>query len=350
MKTNLLPALCLLLGLSLQSCMQSTTLQVLQPADMRLPDHISTIATIDRSKPSSGFLNVLEGLFTGEGIGQDKRGRLRALDGLTHSLTRTPRFLVKPTDVELEGAKGGANMIEPLPWSEIEAICQRYGADAVLAIENYDTDAFVGTSSYLEKYKDKEGVEHSRTKWRARADLGVTIGWRLYDPKTKIIEDEFSVHLDESYTADGDHENQARNNLPDPAYRSFELSYRAGQRYGMRIAPVWINVSRSFFSKGKEPYKDEMKEAARLANAGKWDDAVEMWKKMLPGADTKTAGRAAHNLAVASERIGRLQEALEWAEKAWTQYGNKTSRNYIGVLNQRINDERKAQSQLPTRT
>ena len=330
--------------------MQTTALQVLQPADMRIPDHINVIATIDRSKPSSGFVNVLEGLFTGESIGQDKRGRLRALDGLTHSLTRTPRFQVKPTDVELEGTNAGVNMAEPLSWSEIESICQRYGSDAVLAIENYDTDALVNTSSYLEKYKDKQGVERTRTKWRAVANLDVTIGWRLYDPKTRIIEDEFSVHLDESYSSNGDQESQARNNLPDPVYRSFELSYRAGQRYGMRIAPVFVNVSRSFYSKAKGFYKENMKEAARLAGAGKWDEASEIWTDLVSRADQKTAGRAAHNLAVASERMGRLQEALEWAEKAWTQYGNKSSRNYIGVLNQRINDDRKVRSQLPTRT
>ncbi|MBK7407804.1 MAG: hypothetical protein IPJ40_06820 [Saprospirales bacterium] len=108
-----------LLGISLQSCMHSTTLQVLQPADMRIPEHLTTIATIDRSKPSNGFVNVLEGLFTGETIGQDKRGRLRALDGLTHSLTRTPRFQVKPTDIELEGTNTGNNMAPPLPGRKL---------------------------------------------------------------------------------------------------------------------------------------------------------------------------------------------------------------------------------------
>ena len=339
-----------LLGTGLQSCMQSTTLQVLQPADMRLPEHINTIATIDRSKPSSGFVNVLEGLFTGETIGQDKRGRLAGLDGLTHSLTRTPRFQVKPTDVELEGTKTANNMAPPLPWSEIESICDRYGADAVLAIEQYDSDAIVSTRSFQEKYKDKEGVQQTRTRYKAIATLNVTIGWRLYDPSTKIIEDEFSVHLDENYSAEGDQERQARSNLPDPVRRSFDLSYKAGQRYGMRIAPVWVTVSRSFFTKGKGIHKETMQNAARLADAGNWDQASEVWTDLVSSADEKTAGRAAHNLAVSSERLGRLEEAVDWAEKAWLSYGNKTSRNYLGILRQRIEDDRKARSQLPSRT
>ena len=330
--------------------MHSTTLQVLQPADMRLPEHLTTIATIDRSQPASGFVNVLEGLFTGETIGQDKRGRLRALDGLTHSLTRTPRFQVKPTDVEMKGTNTGNNMAPPLPWSEIESICQRYGADAVLAIEQYDSDAIVATQTFQEKYKDKEGVERSRTRYKAIANLDVTIGWRLYDPSTKVIEDEFSVHLDESYSANGDQERQARANLPDPVSRSFELSYRAGQRYGMRIAPVWVTVSRSFFSKGKDVYKEPMSQAARLADSGNWEEAASIWSGLVSTADIKTAGRAAHNLAVASERLGQLEKAVEWAEKAWLEMGNKSSRNYLGILRQRIEDDRKARSQLPSRT
>ena len=340
----------LLLGMSLSSCMQNTALQVLQPAEMRMPDHINTIVTIDRSKPASGFLNVLEGLFTGESIGQDRRGRLRALDGLTHSLTRTPRFQVRPSDIEMDGTNTANRMAPPLPWAEIESICRQYDADAVVAIERFDSDAIVATRSFEEKYKDKEGVQRTRTRWEAAATLNVTIGWRLYDPQKQVIEDEFSVHLDENYSARGDSERQARSNLPDPVARSFDLSYRVGQKYGMRIAPVWISVSRPFFTNGKGIYKDQMKEAARLADSGNWDAAARIWTEVAAQADVKTAGRAFHNLAVASERLGQLEKALELAEKAWLEYGNKTSRNYMGVLDQRILDERKARSQIPSRT
>ncbi|MBK7407805.1 MAG: hypothetical protein IPJ40_06825 [Saprospirales bacterium] len=172
----------------------------------------------------------------------------------------------------------------------------------------------------------------------------------MYDPSTKVIEDEFSVHLDESYSATGDQERQARANLPDPVSRSFDLSYRAGQRYGMRIAPVWITVSRSFFAKGKGVHKDAMQQAARLADSDKWEEAAKIWTTLVSTADIKNAGRAAHNLAVANERLGQLEKAVEWAEKAWLELGNKSSKNYLGVLRQRIEDDRKARSQLPSRT
>lgn len=87
--------LTLFVALSLASCMQSTTLRVLQPAQLTVPEHINTMALVDRSNSSNGWVNVLEGLFTGEAIGQDRKSRLEAVSGLTDALTRTPRFQVK---------------------------------------------------------------------------------------------------------------------------------------------------------------------------------------------------------------------------------------------------------------
>ena len=52
----------------------------------------------------------------------------------------------------------------------------------------------------------------------------------------------------------------------------------------------------------------------------------------------KAAGRAAYNMAVASEINGNLDLALEWAQKAWTDYGNKKARDYINVIKARKND------------
>jgi hypothetical protein len=339
----LLPALLLLF---FSSCTSTTSLRVLQPAEMKLPDHISKVATIDRSKPSKGFVNVLEGLFTGEAINQDRRGRENALDGLTYSLTRTPRFEVKPTDVIYEGSSAGGSMAPPLPWPEIDRICNNYGADAVLAIESYDSDIFSNSSSYEEKYKDKEGVERVRVRWRADAEVGVRIGWRFYDPKNKIILDEFTAFANDRFSATGNSRQQALNNLPDLAYRTFDVSRAAGELYGMRVAPVWVNVGRTFFTKGKKGYKEDMKQAARYANSGAWERAAGVWSDLVASADTKTAGRAAHNMAVASEVSGKLDLALEWANKAYQDFNNKASREYIYILEQRMNDERKVDYQL----
>ncbi|MBK6994271.1 MAG: hypothetical protein IPH31_04870 [Lewinellaceae bacterium] len=67
----------------------------------------------------------------------------------------------------------------------------------------------------------------------------------------------------------------------------------------------------------------------------------------LSGDNRKAAGRAAFNMAVASEVSGNLDLALEWATKSWNDYGNKKARNYINIIKARQNDARKVDSQMP---
>lgn len=331
------------------SCTKSVAIRVLQPAEMMVPEHIQTIVTIDRSKPSSGFATFVEGLFTGENINQDRRGRKEALNGLSHSLTRTPRFQVKHSDLTMEGSKGGVNMAYPLDWAQVQSICNQYGADALIAIEAYDSDIYVTTSPYTVTRKDDEGNEYKETRYQAEANVNITIGWRFYDPKKKIILDEFTVQTGENYSANGNTAEQAKQNLPDLAYKAFDISRIAGEKYGMRVAPVWINVHRQFYTKGKKPFKEQMQRAARMAQNDQWESAAQVWQKMVETADKKTAGRAAYNLAVAAERLGYLESALKWAEKAYLEFNFKPAAQYVQQLKVRINDARLLEYQMHTK-
>jgi hypothetical protein len=345
MKTSLLSFLLALVLLS--GCMKSARMTVLQPAQMTIPEHISTVAVVDRSKPSNGWLNVLEGMLTGEAIGQDRRSREQAVQGLTQVLTRTPRFKVKYTGIEMTGSKAGSNLPAPLDWPEIERICREYGADAVVTIESFDSDNNTSTRSVQNKRKDKNGKQYIETTYNGRQRTGVRMGWRMYDPSTKIILDEFVTDDYLERTSSGATERAALNNLPSQVNVTRDVAHIGGTAYGMRIAPVYVQVNRQYYGKSKAA-KAEMKQAARLAAAGNWDKAAEIWKKLSekPGMDQKAAGRAAYNMAVAAEMKGQLELAQEWAEKAWTKYGNKKAKYYINTLKMRQNDARKVDSQM----
>ena len=339
----------LLLVFLLGSCMRSTTLQVLQPAQLTVPEHINTIAMLDRSKPSNGWLNVLEGLFSGEAIGQDRRSRQEAMSGLTDALTRTPRFQVKNTGIEMTGSKAGGNMPRPLEWDEVERICREYNTDAVVAIESFDSDNSTSTSKSLNKRKDKNGKEYTEVRYNSRQRTSVRIGWRTYDPKRKVIFDEYTTDDYLERSGSGDTERRALDNLPSQVSVTRDVAFNVGIEYGARIAPLYVNISRSYYSKAKG-YKALMKEAARYFEDRKMEQATGVWKKviaMAAGKNKKAAGRAAYNMAVAAEVNGNLEIALDWAQRAWTEYGNKQARNYINTIKQRQNDARKVATQMP---
>ncbi len=344
-----LPTAAFLLVLALSSCMRSTSLRVLQPAQMTLPEHITTVAIVDRSKPSNGWSNFLEGLITGEEIGQDRRSRQTAVDGLTNALTRTPRFQVKSTGIEMTGTKAGARMPPALEWSEVEKICRDYGANAIVTIESFDSDNSRSARAYTETKKDKTGKKYTVTSYQSQQRTGVHIGWRLYDPKTKIILDEYVTDDYLERNGSGTTERAALNNLPSQLDVTRDVAYNVGLEYGARIAPIYVNVSRNYYHKAKG-FKKEMKQAAGYLASRDFEKATPIWKKIIALSATsnkKAAGRAAYNMAIASEISGNLELALEWAQKSWTDYGNKKARAYINVIKARQNDARKVDSQMP---
>ncbi len=338
-------ALCIAL---LSSCMRSASLTVLQPAKFTVPENIAKIAVVDRSKPSNGWLNVLEGMVTGEAIGQDRRSREEAVAGLTEGLRNTPRFQVVRTGIEMTGAKAGVNMPEPLSWSEIERICKEFNADAVVTIESFDTDNNVSTVRRQNKSKDaKTGKETITTRYDSDMRTSVRMGWRMYDPHTRIILDEFITDNNTASNGSGATERDAVSRLPSQTSVTRQVAFMGGEQYGMRIAPTYVRISRDYYAKAKG-VKTEMKQAARYASGGSWDKAAAQWKLIYESnlSNTKVAGRAAYNMAVAAEMQGNTVVALEWAKNSWEKYGNKKARQYIYTLESRLNDQRKVDQQM----
>ena len=349
MKTNIILPIVVFAVILLASCSPTTPLQVLQPAEMVVPDHVQTIVTLDRSKPEKGFENFLEGLITGENIGQDREGRRFALEGLTSALTRTPRFDVKHTGIEKTGSRGGNSFAAPLPWSEVEQLCRDYGGDALVAIETFDSDNSVAYEEERNKRKDEDGNEYTEISYEAELNMAVRIGWRFYDPKSRVILDEFTVIQNARDFASDDTKDEALRRLIDQTTITRDVSFDAGAQYGMRIAPVWITVNRPFYDSGKGKFDDEMARAARFARADQWEEAAQIWRNVIRQADAKTAGRAAFNMAVANERKGLLDSALEWAQRAYTDFNNKKARNYIRDLQIRISDQERLKEQMKDR-
>ena len=109
------------------------------------------------------------------------------------------------------------------------------------------------------------------------------------------------------------------------------MSIKAGQNYAFRIIPYRIRVYRDYFVKGS----DNFKIAKRKAQMGQWDEAGELWRKETGNPKMKIAGRAAYNMAIISEINGDLDEALNWARKAWGDYNIKQALDYVRILENR---------------
>jgi len=332
-----------LILLLITSCNPTTQIQVLQPAAFAIPDHIETVVTINRSIPPKKFWNTVEGAITGESIGQDKEGARNALGALTNILTQTPRFIVKQSGIEMEGS-GNFNLPLPLSWEEVSRICKQYQADALVALEAYDTDVLQNCNPIETKSKDKEGNTVVETRYDARLSTDVKLAWRMYDLKGQQIIDEFMVAEGLDWEESAATHDGAIELLPNRQFTVNETSSAAGSSYGMRIAPVWINVERTYFKDHKGT--PQMENANRFAKIGKWKAAAAQWQILVNSPDQKLAGKATYNMAVANEVEGKLSSALEWAEKSYTQFGNKKAKSYINTLNHRIREQERVNQQM----
>jgi len=311
------------------------TFRVMLPAIVEVPKHIKTIAIIDRSVPDDNILNIIESGLTGEGIGQDKLGTQITLDGVNTMLQNSVKFKVIRTNEAMIGQDIiSAAFPEPIPWSRIDEICKEYEADAIIALEKYDSD-FIITGGKIGA--PGEGLA-------AHGVATVDIGFRFYDLANRSIIDEYLFTHRMNWNAGGGTVLEAVGSMVGKNDAIRKVSYDAGYMYGQRISPSWYNVTRYYYRRCKRDY--DLAEGARMMEANDWEHAIEALNSALANGHRKTKGRAAHNLAVVYEILDDLEQAREYARMAWGKYKSRKSRDYGYILNQRIKEQELLDYQL----
>jgi hypothetical protein len=327
--------LSLISAVLLSGCTSSVRMNVLQPATVYVHPDIKTIVLVNRTKPMSKAANVIEGILSGEGLYQDKEGVANALGGLMAELQDSPRFKTVMASEYVAGSGAGNSFPPAMDWKVIDELCKKYNADALCTIETYDSDTRIVPSMNVTKRKGADGKYYNYTEYVANQTVTVQTGFRLYDPVVKQIIDQYHFTEQSNWTSKGMSEMQALGGLINKRAACDQVSNAAGVKYGIRIAPSWIWITRDFYTKGGK--QADMKKAGKLAKANKWPEARTLWEGLL-STEKKTPGKAAYNIAISYEYEGNLIEAKKWAEKSYTEYGNKKARTYINILDRRIKD------------
>ncbi|SDC90447.1 hypothetical protein SAMN04488104_10094 [Algoriphagus faecimaris] len=338
MKNHLLKSLFLFGILSLTvACSKNVTMTRLMPAAVTVPSEIQKIVILDRTKPQNEMVSVIEGLITGE-LPFEVRNAIEAtLSSLQQTLNTSPRYEVVRANQRLTGGMFGQIFPSPLDWYTVERICQEYQADAVLVLENFNSD-FVTTDRVqmikktVGEGKEARTVEVKGVYMEGLAD--VSAGFRLYDPIGKNIIDQQRFQKTNTWSAEAETKTQALALLIAKADATRIVGELAGAGYAAKIAPMYVNIDRGFFPKSKT--HPAVAEGARYAEVDQWEQAIETWESAIPEADQKTGGMLLYNIAVGYELLGSLDLAKDWAGKAYTQYGLKKAKNYVRTLDQEI--------------
>lgn len=342
----------LLISFLLASCggQKPVTIQTMRPADINIDPAIQTILLVDRTKPSKkgNWINIGEGILTGELPEQDKAAGQELLNSLKNALQSSPRFQVLIASERLEGNSLTSAFPEPLAEHLQFNMINRYKADALIALEIMDSDFLITEGKRRVKKMVGSGDNRREIEvdeYYAEGVGNIKVGLRLYNPRSKELIDQQLISETNTWSAAADSKAGALAALISRSAAVRELCARIGHDYAYKVAPMPISLRRVFYTKSKK--SPALEAGGRLAEVGQWREAISTWEAGIPNAiDQKDAGRMAYNIAVAYEVLGDLSMARKWAQDAYTKYGNKQARTYSQQLAGRINDAQTLETQL----
>ncbi len=326
--------LVLIAALMLVSCKtQQLYLNVTEPAPVTIPAYITTVGVINRSMPTdeTKAIDIIDKALSLEGVDLDKDGAMESIRGLSDELMNNNRFTEVKTLNDIDFRTSGLNQFpEPLSWSIVDKICKETATDALFSLEKFDTDTHLNYSNRKVDIKTPlgsiPGIEH-----QANMETIVKTGWRIYDPASKMILDEYIYQESIVFSGKGINPLLAAAALIGRKDAVNEVSNKAGHGYAYRILPYRLRVMRDYYVKGT----DNFKIARRKAQVGKWNEAGDLWAKETDNPNMKIAGRANYNMAIINEINGDLDAALQWAQKAWEYYNVKIALKYVRILENR---------------
>tara|TARA_R110000868_G_scaffold291085_5_gene551467 strand:- start:18627 stop:19556 length:930 start_codon:yes stop_codon:yes gene_type:complete len=295
-----------------------------QEPEVILPEGINNILAVNRSLTKDGDKQSekIESIVTGEIAGSDKLASDEAIKGVFDGIHNKSQFnIILPDTLRIYGT-GTRQTPELLSWKRVSEMCNNSNADALLVLETFDSNSDLVRSAVTQQVSSVliNGKPSKLLPNQVRID--VKSYWRLYDPYTKTISDQYQQTFYMNFNL--------LNGLP-PLGALPETAYAAGIDYIKRFLPSYYKVRRDMYKKGKGRDKNRFAAGWRSAEVAKWQDAIDIWKGIVENRGS-SAGMAALNIAVAYEVLGDTNLALQYAQLAYKDYGDKLSRDYAKIL------------------
>lgn len=331
-------------ALTLFSCTKTgrVTMNAMRPAQITLPSSIEHFVLLDRTESDKkSHVDIIESVLTGELPHEDKAAVQRALSTFNAGFQTTPRFTATIASERLKGNNFTPALPQQLDWKQIDELCANYDAQAIIAVELFDTDFIITDGKRKTKRTVGEGEQKREIEvdeWYVKGVANVVFGLRVYDQVNHRIIDEQVFRRTNTFEGAAASKAEAIAKLIGKSEATARLCEAIADDYVHRIAPMPIRISRMFYRKHKKAPAIEI--GTRYADVNQWKEARQTWEDAINSADMKRAGFLCYNTAIAYEVFGDLETAIKFAQDAYTIYGNKEARNYVAVLRSRQNDER----------
>ena len=313
---------------------QGMRIEVQRPATISVNPKIKSLALLNHSIP--GKMGLIEGTLTLETPKQDKELSNECIRGIDELLRTSSRFQITRCDSSMMASKNtSVDFGGIMNWEQVDSICKKYGTDAILSLEFFDTDFSVinpaaTAVTTVQNVLNGNGAEVQVTgKATARA------GFRLYYPTTKTIVYEDRYKQDRTWVQRSTNPMEAIARLIKRNDALVDVSYFTGQSFAHDLVPLYFWEQRMMYI-GK---KGGMKIGARQALTRDWEGALNTWKEEYESnPKSKIKARAAYNVALAYEVLNDLQNAKAWVQKSYLEGGKSEALEYSNILEKRIRE------------
>ncbi len=325
----------LLLGVSLlASCVSSyktVYVEVAKPTANLLSNEIVSLALMNRSMTSE-FNNFpadsLQRYFYQRGFDVsaavlDSSAADTTLKVLAELLFESGRYdVVIPEERNIPRSERYFKVLPPLEWDYVSEICETYQTDALLVMERY-------MNKVMTNYMKVPYSEMHEASIDSKYDAIV----RIYDPAKKEIVQQLIV-ADTVYWSEADYSqnNLFTNRLVPVKQALIETGIRVALELDSKLSPQWQTQTRGYFAL-KQANSPLLESAIRDNN---WGAAYEHWQELLAKTKNKSEkSQLEYNLAIASEMIGNLDEAAQWATQSYQTQYRKQTESYLYQLKSR---------------
>ncbi len=247
-----------------------------------------------------------------------------AVRSLKENLRNSPWYENLELPIRVNIRFDSSKFIKPLSWNSVKEIAKHDSADLIFSLE------YIKIIETVDSYKtENNGVEFYYGKLIAP----VYCYWRVYDIASNQIPNGYLYRDTLIWEANDWSPISVGNQIPSFFEAAAYAGNECGEKYAKKIAPIWNNDKRLLFHIGSK----EMESAAILAVNGQWIDAAAEWQKVISLKKQKLSAKAAFNLALASEMLGKFDIALEWLQKARKLYPLPEIDEYKRTIQERIN-------------
>ncbi|MGE4585713.1 MAG: DUF6340 family protein [Mangrovibacterium sp.] len=326
-------SLFLLLLASCAGSYRTITIETSRPSQDLLPEKIRSITLMNRSitdefqnyHPDSLQEYCFSRNFNLEAVMLDSLAADTTLQVLGDLLFESGRYdVVIPRDRNFGRKLDFYRIPEELGQNEVRAVCELFQTDALLVLERY-------YNKLITRYTTHPPIPGYEGYVTASVDSRYDAVVKIYVPDSVQVLRQLVV-TDTISWSDADLTTRGLfSRLPSVKECLIQTGIQVALELDNRLSPAWIREKRGYFVLNTE----EAEKVLIWTTEGDWQSAYTYWLPYTSSRKRSERSKAQYNMALACEMLGLIDQAIDWANKAYsTRYMGQTER-YLYILDKR---------------